>query len=168
MTPVFVVHPFEPVFDRDSRVLILGSLPSVRSREEGFYYSHPRNRFWKLLAALFGESEPQTIEKKRALALAHRVALWDTVKSCEIAGSSDASIKNAVPNDLTPILASSDVRAIFCNGAAAFRLYERFSKPLTGRDARLLPSTSPANAAWSFERLVEAWSVIKKHCEVQP
>ncbi len=157
MTPGLVVHPFEPVFDRDSRVLILGSLPSVRSREEGFYYSHPRNRFWKLLAALFGESEPETIEEKRALALAHRVALWDTVKSCEIAGSSDASITNVVPNDLRPILAAADIRAVFCNGGTSYQWYNRLLRDELGREARLLPSTSPANARWTAEMLTEAW-----------
>ncbi|MBQ9544354.1 MAG: DNA-deoxyinosine glycosylase [Clostridia bacterium] len=160
---VRVVHGIDPVFDRDSRVLILGSLPSVKSREQGFFYAHPQNRFWRLLAGLFGEKIPETVEEKKTLLLTKRVALWDTVKSCDISGSSDASIKNAVPNDLSPILSAGDIRAIFCNGAASFRLYEKLQLPLTGRDAALLPSTSPANAAWDMERLAGAWSVIKAY-----
>jgi TDG/mug DNA glycosylase family protein len=154
------VHPFPPLFDSRSEILILGSFPSVRSRETGFFYGHPQNRFWLVLAALFGERVPETIPEKKALLLARRVALWDVIASCEIAGSSDASIRGAVPNDLRPILAAAPIRRVFCNGGTSFRLYGRYQRPLLGRDAVLLPSTSPANAAWRPDDLVRAWSVI--------
>ena len=150
-------HPFPPLYDEASRVLILGSFPSVKSREAAFFYGHPRNRFWRVLAALFGEPVPSTIGEKKALVLRRRLALWDTVASCEIAGSSVASIRGVVPNDLRPILAGADIRALFCNGGAAFRWYNRLLRDGLGREAALLPSTSPANAAWTAERLTAAW-----------
>jgi len=154
------VHPFPALFDSRSEILILGSFPSVRSRETGFFYGHPQNRFWLVLAALYGERVPQTIPEKKALLLARRVALWDVIASCEIAGSSDASIRGAAPNDLRPILETAPIRRIFCNGGTAFRLYGRYQRPLLGRDAVLLPSTSPANAAWRPDDLIRAWSAI--------
>ena len=152
-----LAHPFPPLYDGRSRVLILGSFPSVKSREAGFFYGHPQNRFWKVLAALFGEAVPRSIEEKKALVLRRRLALWDSIASCDIAGSSDASITNVTPNDLRPILEGADIRAVFCNGGASLRVYERWCRPLTGREAVGLPSTSPANARWSLERLTEAW-----------
>jgi len=151
------IHPFPPLYDAASRVLILGSFPSVASREAAFFYGHPQNRFWRVLAALFGEAVPQTIEEKSALVLRRRLALWDTIGSCEIAGSSDASIRAVVPNDLRPILAGADIRAIFCNGGTSHRWYNKLLRGELGREAALLPSTSPANAAWTLERLTEAW-----------
>ncbi|MBE7002988.1 MAG: DNA-deoxyinosine glycosylase [Ruminococcaceae bacterium] len=150
-------HPFPPLYTPDSRVLILGSFPSPRSREEAFFYAHPQNRFWRVLASLFDENVPRSIEEKRALLLRNRVALWDTIESCEVAGASDASITGVAANDLRPILEAADIRAIFCNGAASKRWYDRLLREKLGRDAVQLPSTSPANAAWSLERLVEAW-----------
>ncbi|MBQ7541298.1 MAG: DNA-deoxyinosine glycosylase [Clostridia bacterium] len=160
-----VAHPFAPVFDRSSRVLVLGSLPSVRSRENKFYYGHPQNRFWRVLAAVFSQSVPQTVEEKTALLLLHGVALWDVVARCDIAGSSDSSIRNAEPTDLRGILESSPIERIFANGGTAAKLYDRLQKPLTGIPIETLPSTSPANAAWTLPRLCEAWSVI---CTAKP
>ncbi len=153
-------HGFGPVYDGRSRVLILGSFPSAMSRAQQFYYGHPRNRFWPVLAAVLDEPTPRTVEEKRALALRRGVALWDAIEECDIVGSSDSSIRNAVPTDLPRILRAADIRAVFVNGAAAERVYRRWQRPLTGLEARYLPSTSPANAAWSFARLVEAWKVI--------
>lgn len=156
-----LVHPIPPLFDAQSRVLILGSFPSVKSREAQFFYGHPQNRFWKLLALLFDEETPVTVEEKRALVLRHRLALWDTIRSCTVTGSSDSSICNVVPNDLRVILQHSCVDRIYCNGATSFRLYQKYILPQTGIPAQKLPSTSPANAAWSMERLYRAWEVIR-------
>ena len=156
-----LTHPVAPVFDANSRVLILGTFPSVKSREQKFFYGHPQNRFWRTLAAVFGCPVPQTVEEKKAMLLANGVALWDVIASFEIAGSSDASIKNAVPNDLSRIFAAADIRAVYCNGATSYSLYQKYILPVTGRAAVRLPSTSPANAAWTLEKLVDAWSVTK-------
>ena len=153
-------HPFPPLFDAASEVLILGSFPSVKSREAMFFYGHPQNRFWRVIAALFEEDVPQTIEEKKALILSHRLALWDSIASCDITGSSDASIRNAQPTDLSEILANSSVTRIYCNGAQSHRIYCKYQLPRTGIEAVRLPSTSPANAACSFDRLVGEWRVI--------
>ena len=150
-------HPIPPLYGPDSKILILGSFPSVKSREAMFFYGHPQNRFWRILAALCGADMPQSIEEKKRLVLDHGFALWDVIASCEIVGSSDSSITNAVPNDLRPILAGSRVSRIFCNGATAFRLYKRYIQPVTGIEAQCLPSSSPANAAWSLDRLIATW-----------
>ena len=155
-----IVHPFGPLYDADSTILILGSLPSVKSREQRFFYGHPQNRFWPLLAALFGERAPESVEEKRALALRHHVALWDTIYSCDIVGSSDSSIRNVVPTDLRPILDGSRVRSIFCNGRTSGLYFKKYQAEILGREAQTLPSTSPANAAWTMERLLDAWRVI--------
>ena len=155
-----VLHNIPPVFDKNSRVLILGSFPSVKSREGEFFYHHPQNRFWRVLAAVCGEETPGTIPEKRALLLRHRIALWDVIASCEITGSSDASIKNAVPNDLRRILEAAPIDRICTNGQTAHRLYQKYLAEQTDLPETALPSTSPANAAWSLERLTEAWRVI--------
>lgn len=155
-----IVHPFGPLYDARSEILILGSLPSVKSREQNFFYGHPQNRFWRVLAHLFHEPLPQTIEGKRALALRHHIALWDTIYSCDIIGSADSSIKNVVPTDLAPILQGSRVERIFCNGTASGKYFHRFQEKTLGRKAEVLPSTSPANAAWTMERLLEAWKIL--------
>lgn len=155
-----LIHPIAPLYDTTSRILILGSFPSVASRAAMFFYGHPQNRFWPLLAALVEEPVPQSIEEKRALALRHHIALWDTIGSCEIEGSSDSSIRAVVPNDLTSMLQQAPIRQIFCNGAASYQFFCRYQQPLTGREAIKLPSTSPANAAWGMERLRAAWQVI--------
>ena len=156
-----IYHPFGPLYNENSRVLILGSFPSVKSREQEFFYGHPQNRFWKVMAALFGAPVPQTIEEKKALILDNGLALWDSIGSCEITGSSDASIRNAEPNDLRIITGSCDIRAIYCNGKKSLEVYNRYIEPVLGRPAEALPSTSPANAAWSLERLIETWAVVK-------
>ena len=145
------------MFDEKSEILILGSFPSVKSREEGFYYGHPRNRFWKVLAGIKGEPIPCTAEEKREFLLSNRIAVWDVIGSCEIEGSSDMSIRNALPNDIEVILRVAQIRAIFVNGKTAQKYYNRFLLPVTGREATYLPSTSPANAAWSDEALVREW-----------
>ncbi len=158
-----IIHGFDPVYDENSRVLILGSLPSVKSREQNFYYGHPQNRFWRLIAALRGESVPQTVTEKKELLLRSRIAVWDVIAECDIIGSSDTSIRNAVPADIRPILEAADIRCIFVNGAAAGKIYDKYQKPLTGREAVRLPSTSPANAAFGFERLLTEWSRINEY-----
>ena len=158
-----VVHGFAPVWDARSRVLVLGTLPSVKSREENFYYGHPRNRFWKLLALLFEAPEPRSVEEKTALLLENGVALWDVVRECDIRRSADGTIRNAAPNDVRPILAGAEIRAIYTNGVKAKELYDRLLLPMTGREARRLPSTSPANAACPLDALAEAWRVIKEN-----
>ena len=142
-----IEHPIPPLYGPRSERLILGSFPSVKSREAMFFYGHPQNRFWRVLAALCGEPTPRNVEEKTKLVLDHGFALWDVIASCEIVGSSD----------LTPILAGSRVTRIFCNGTTSFRLYGRYIQPVTGIEAVYLPSTSPANAAWSLDRLIEAW-----------
>ena len=155
-----IEHPIPPTWDARSEVLILGSFPSVKSRESGYFYGHPQNRFWRLLALLYGESCPVGNAGKRAFLLRHRLAVWDVIASCEISGSSDSSIRNAVPNDIRVILDGAEIRQICCNGQLSFRLYNRLLLPATGREALCLPSTSPANAAWTMDRLLGAWSVI--------
>lgn len=155
-----VTHPIAPVFDENSRILILGSFPSVKSREAAFFYGHPQNRFWKVVSGVLGCDCPQTIEEKRTMLLAHHIALWDVIASCRIEGSSDSSIRDAVPTDLSVLLARAPIRAVFCNGQTAFRLYARYQEQETGLPAMLLPSTSPANADYSVPRLLESWSVI--------
>ncbi len=154
-------HTFEPVFSSESKALILGSFPSVRSREQGFYYAHPQNRFWKMLAFLFEEKPPENIDEKRNFILSHNLALWDVIASCEIKGSADSSVKAAEPNDIASLLMHSNIKNIFTNGQTAQRLYTRLILPETLKEAVCLPSTSPANASCSFEKLCSAWSVIK-------
>ena len=156
-------HPFGPLYNENSKVLILGSFPSVKSREQEFFYGHPQNRFWKVIAALLDKDVPHTIEEKKALILDNGLALWDSIGSCEITGSSDASIRNAEPNDLRIITENCDIRAIYCNGKKSLEVYNRYIEPMLGRQAEVLPSTSPANAAWNLDRLTEAWSVITSH-----
>ena len=155
-----VKHPFPPLYDENSRVLILGSFPSVKSREQMFFYGHPQNRFWRVLAGVFSCAVPQTIEEKRRFLLSKRIALWDVIASCEITGSSDSSIKNVVANDLRQILEAADIRKIYVNGKTAEKYYKKYTEPVIGREAICLPSTSPANAAWSLERLTEAWQAV--------
>lgn len=157
-----ISHPIPPVWDAESRILILGSFPSVRSRECGFFYGHKQNRFWQVTAAVFGDTVPESIEEKRVFLKRNRIALWDVIASCEICGSSDASIREAVANDIRPILAGADIRHIFANGKTAAALYAKHILPTVGRQAITLPSTSPANAAWSIVRLTEAWRIIKE------
>ena len=155
-----IQHPIPALYDEHAEILILGSFPSVKSREANFFYGHPQNRFWRVLAAVLGEQAPGTIEEKSALLHRHHIALWDVIASCEIAGSSDSSIRQVVPNDLSPIFRASQIRAVFCNGGTSYRYYCKYTRAKTGFDAVQLPSTSPANAAWTPEKLTEAWRVI--------
>ncbi len=155
-----ILHPIPPLYDENSRTLILGSFPSVKSREASFFYGHPQNRFWKLLALIFDEEIPATVEEKKSLVLRNGLALWDTIHSCTITGSSDSSIKNVVPNDISVILQNSRVDRIFCNGTTSYNLYQKYIYQKVGIAAQKLPSTSPANAAFSLERLLESWKAI--------
>lgn len=153
-------HSIAPVFDATSRVLILGSFPSVRSRETGFFYGHPQNRFWRVLAAIFHTCTPETNAEKRTFLLKHHVAVWDVIASCSIVGSSDTSIRDVVPTDLLRILNSAPIERIYVNGKTAERYYKRYQQPRAGKAAICLPSTSPANAAWDLEKLIDAWRII--------
>lgn len=152
-----VEHTFEPVFDEKSNVLILGSFPSIKSREEQFYYGHPQNRFWKILSNLTKEKLPITIEEKRAMLLRNHIAIWDVVASCDIIGSSDSSIKNVEPAPINNILKQAPIQRIYVNGVTAYKLYKKYCEKETKREAIKLPSSSPANAAWSLERLTDYW-----------
>ncbi|MBQ9272361.1 MAG: DNA-deoxyinosine glycosylase [Mogibacterium sp.] len=154
-------HPFGPLYDESSRVLILGSFPSVKSRQQNFFYGHPQNRFWRVIAAVFDKPVPDTIDEKKELILSSGLALWDSIASCEIKGSSDASIRNARANDIGIILDSCNIQDIYCNGRRSHELYMKYIEPEYGRSAVCLPSTSPANARCSLEMLIGAWSVIR-------
>lgn len=152
-----IEHPIPPVFDENSQILILGSFPSVKSRECGFFYGHPQNRFWKVTSFVFGEEVPQNVEEKRSMLLRNHVALWDVIASCDITGSSDSSIKNVIPNDVKSIINSSKVQKIYVNGKKAKSLYDKYLEKELGITAVCLPSTSPANASWNLERLQNEW-----------
>ena len=156
-----VRHPIPPLYNKDSKILILGSFPSVKSREQMFFYAHPQNRFWKVLASVFDCDVPESVQEKKQLLYENKIALWDVVASCEIEGSSDSSIKNVAVNDLSQILNKADIRQIFVNGRTAEKYFKKYTKDIIKKDAVSLPSTSPANATWSVERLVEKWKVIK-------
>lgn len=153
-------HPFGPLYNENSRVLILGSFPSVKSRAQNFFYGHPQNRFWKVVAAVFDQPVPKNIDEKKRLILSSGLALWDTIASCEITGSSDASIRNAKANDIRIILEHCNIKRIYCNGRKSHELYRKYIEPAVGREAICLPSTSPANAQWTLEKLIAEWSVI--------
>ena len=157
-----ISHPFGPLFGPESRILILGSFPSVKSREQQFFYGHPQNRFWKVISAVFNQPVPLTVPDKKELILSHGLALWDSIASCVITGSSDASIREVRANDLRIILDSSPIEKIYCNGRKSHEMYNRYILPVLGREASCLPSTSPANAQWSLEKLTAAWAVIRE------
>ncbi len=154
-------HEFGPLYDANSEILILGSFPSVKSRESSFYYGHPQNRFWKVIAKLYGEKVPETIEQKKNMLLAHRIALWDVIESCTIEGSSDSSIRDVVANPIERLVLQTKITKIYTNGNKSDKLYEKYCEEIVGKKAMKLPSTSPANAAWSLDRLAEAWEIIK-------
>lgn len=156
-------HNIEPLYNKDSQVLILGSFPSVKSREQAFFYGHPQNRFWRVVANIFGSEVPSTVDDKKRLILNNHLALWDVIAECEIAGSADSSIKNVIPNDIGKILTDSNIKAIFVNGRTAEKYYIRYTEPRINKKAICLPSTSPANAAWSINRLCEDWKIIKEY-----
>ena len=160
MPSQFIIHPIPPLYREDSEILILGSFPSVKSRESAFFYGHPQNRFWRVLSIIYQDIFPENVPERRDFLLRHHIAAWDVIHSCEITGSSDSSIRNVTPNDLTQILSTTKIRQIYVNGRTAEKMYKKYTEPVTGIPAVCLPSTSPANAAWSLDRLVEAWSVI--------
>lgn len=155
-------HTFDPIYDKDSKILILGSFPSVKSRENNFYYGHPQNRYWKVLANILEVEVPDTPEEKTEMLLKNNIAIWDVIHSCSIIGSSDTSIKDVVVNDFSEILANSQVKTIYVNGGKAYELYHKYAEKNTGIKAIKLPSTSPANAAWNLERLCGVWNQIKE------
>ena len=152
-----IVHPFPPLYDEKSRILILGSLPSVKSREQMFFYGHPQNRFWKVISRVLGETLPVTIDEKKGMLHAHHIALWDAIYSCDIIGSSDSSIKNVTPTDLSKIVEASKVTKVICNGRTSGKYYAKYQQKTLGIEPVVLPSTSPANAAYSFDRLYTVW-----------
>ncbi len=156
-------HPFPPLYDTNSKILILGSFPSVKSREQMFFYGHPQNRFWKVVSAVVGAETPVTIEEKRYFLLSNNIALWDVIASCDISGSSDSSIKNVIANDLTEILDNADIKQIFVNGKTAEKYYNKYMRDVIKRDAFCLPSTSPANAGWGMDKLINAWKNISNY-----
>lgn len=169
MTSTHVIHEIEPVYDKNSRVLLLGTMPSPKSRETGFFYGHPQNRFWKVLALLFDEPTPETIEEKRDLCLRHHIALWDVVSSCDIEGASDASIKNAKPNDLAQILNAAPIQAVFTTGTKAGQLYKKLCEPVTSIPCTVLPSTSPANSRVSLSELCATYKqALSPYLEFDP
>lgn len=161
-----IIHPFPPLYDNNSKILILGSLPSVKSREQMFFYGHPQNRFWKVITAVINNSGmndknievPVTIEEKKMMLHNNHIALWDTIYSCDIIGSSDSSIKNVVPTDLGQIISNSRIERVYCNGAASGNYYKKYQQKVLGIEAVVLPSTSPANAAYLLDRLIGIWS----------
>lgn len=155
-----VFHTIEPVFNENSRVLILGTMPSPKSREAGFYYAHPQNRFWRVLAEVFGESVPAGTEERRSFAIKHNIALWDVLASCDIEGAADSSIKNPTPNDIAWLVSKTKIRSIFTTGGAAYRFYNRYCAAKTGIQAVGLSSTSAANARMKLDKLVEEYRVI--------
>lgn len=157
-----LTHEFSPVYDKNSRILILGTFPSVKSREQQFYYGHPQNRFWKVLSYITKEPTPTTVEEKKRLLLSHGIAVWDVIQSCEIIGSSDSSIRSVVPADVAWLLRQTSIHAIFGNGSKACELFQKYTAPSLSdfpgaTDICKLPSTSPANAAWNLERLCAEW-----------
>ena len=155
-----VKHEIPPVYDENSKILILGSFPSVKSRENQFFYHHPQNRFWKTLAAVVGCDTPISIEEKKKFLLDNNIAVWDVIASCEIEGSSDSSIKNVVVNDFNSIIYKSNIKQIFCNGGKSYDLYRKYCEKSTSMKAIKLPSTSPANARFSLDKLITEWKII--------
>lgn len=156
-------HTFEPIFDKNSEILVLGSFPSVKSRENNFYYAHPQNRFWRVVASVYSCPVPKTVEEKKNMLLSNKIAVWDVIKSCEITGSADSTIKSVIPNDLSEILSVADIKKIYANGKTAQSLYNKYIKKNTGVDIISLPSTSPANAAYSLEKLIKEWKTINEY-----
>lgn len=163
--PITHVQSFEPVVWPDSRVLILGTVPSPKSRENQINYGNPRNRFWRVIAALWDETDPLTNEGRYDLLRRHHLALWDVIASCDIVGASDASIANPIPNNMNVVFAQAPITAVFTTGSTATRLYHKLCEPLCNVACVGLPSTSPANAAWSLERLIDTYGVIREACK---
>ncbi len=155
-----VIHNISPVYDNNSKILILGSFPSVKSREAQFFYGHPRNRFWQVLSEILCEETPISVKDKKAFLLNNHIAVWDVIASCDIEGSSDSSIKNVKANDISLILGSAEIKAVFCNGATSFKFYQKYLEKGVDREAIKLPSTSPANAAFNMDKLINEWKIV--------
>lgn len=155
-----ITHTFAPIYDEQSKILILGSLPSIKSRENQFYYGHPQNRFWRVLAELLQCQMPQTIPEKKKMLLTNHIAIWDVIKQCDIIASSDSSIKNVIANDMNVVLKHANIKAIYANGNKAFELYKKHCYPVCNREIIKLPSTSPANASYQLPKLVAVWRTI--------
>lgn len=155
-----VLHPIQPTYDENSELLILGSFPSVLSRKTGYFYGHPKNRFWMVLAEIFEEKTPETVDEKRSFLLRNRVAVWDVIASCDIVGSADSTIENVKVNDIEKLLLTSKIQKIYVNGRKADELYKKYLEEKLGKPPIYLPSTSPANAQWDMKKLVEAWKII--------
>lgn len=158
-----VKHEIDPIYNKSSKILILGSFPSVKSRENHFFYHHPQNRFWKVLSSVTICETPVSIEEKKEFLLNNNIAIWDVIASCEIEGSSDSSIKNVVVNDLNEIINTCNIKQIFCNGGKSFELYKKYCEKNLNLKAIKLPSTSPANARFSLEKLIEEWKIITNY-----
>lgn len=158
-----IIHPLEPLYNCDSKILILGSFPSVKTREYGFFYGHLKNRFWKVMGEIFGEDLDTTIEHKKNFLLRNKIALYDSIYKCDIVGSSDASIKNVVPSDLSSIFENADIREVFLNGATSYKYYKKFHEKKYSIEGIKLPSTSPANARYSLDDLAREWKVILEY-----
>ena len=164
-----IIHPLKPLYRADSKLLILGSFPSVKTREYGFFYGHPFNRFWPLMAALFQEEISTKIEDRRAFLLRHKIAVYDSIYQCDIVGSSDASIQNVVPTNLRPIFETAEIRQVFCNGQTSYYYYQKYHAESCGIQGVKLPSTSPANARYRLDDLVKEWqSVVAASAHGEP
>ena len=159
----YVEHLIAPVYDENSKILILGSFPSIKSRQQLFFYGHPQNRFWKVIAGVEGCQVPESVEEKKKMLISYKIAVWDVIEKCSIVGSSDNSIRDVRVNDFSKIFDSADIRRIYANGGKAYELYMKYAFEKTGREIIKLPSTSPANAAWNLKKLIDAWSVIRSY-----
>lgn len=158
-----IVHPLKPLYDNNSKILILGSFPSIKTREYGFFYGHPQNRYWKLMESLFNENLSRDIGERRDFILRHNIAMYDSIYECEIIGSSDASIKNVVPSDLSKIFENGNIKEVFCNGATSYKYYKKYHRNKYNIDGIKLPSTSPANARYRLDDLIEEWKIILQY-----
>lgn len=158
-----IIHPLNPLFDEKSKILILGSFPSVKTREQGFFYGHPQNRFWKILASILNEKIPAEIPEKRKMLIKNKIAIYDTIYQCDIIGSSDSSIKNVMPSDLSKIIKNSNIKQIFCNGGTSYKYFQKYHEKILNMKAIKLPSSSSANARYRIDDLVGQWSIIIKY-----
>lgn len=155
-----IVHPLQPLYKEDSKILILGSFPSVKTREYGFFYGHPQNRFWQLMEKIFNENLSTEIDERRSFLIGHKIAVYDSIFQCDIIGSSDSSIKNVIPSDLSIVFKNANIKQVFCNGGTSYKYYKKYHAKKTGIDGIQLPSTSPANARYSLDDLIREWRLI--------
>ena len=162
-------HPFKPIFDKNSKILILGSFPSVISRKFGFYYTNPQNRFWRVLARILNDDVPESTDEKIKFLLFHHIAIYDAAISCEIDGSSDAKMSKIVPANLKPLFKEANIKQVYANGGKAYEICKKYLDDeilkATKNEVIKLPSTSPANAKFSLERLANEWSMIVRELE---